>query len=204
MLNMKPLLRFVFLSLITLVFPLAGKSQPHTLLLDFSGYQQDNQLVLRWTFRSGSLCEGTRIERSADGLAFNLVGEIPGVCGSPGSAFTYTFVDSFPNVNAVNYYRLELGNFGFTSIINVEFIKAGTSGFVVMSDNTGQTDILFQNSSGRRANAVIYNSVGKRVLELEGSRSRISLPSGKLAAGVYLLLLNFSDNTSVSGNFILP
>ena len=93
-------------------------AQPHILLQDFSGYQQDSKITLRWTFRSGSLCEGTQIERSADGLTFNKIGEIPGICGNPGSAFTYTFVDSFPNVNTVNYYRLELGNFGFTSIIN--------------------------------------------------------------------------------------
>lgn len=201
--NMKPLFRFIFLSLITLAFPLSGKSQPHTLLQDFSGYQQDKQLVLRWTFRSGSLCEGTRIERSADGLAFNLIGEIPGICGSPGSAFTYTFIDSFPKVNAVNHYRLELGNFGFTSTISVEFIKAGSTGFVVMSGNSGQTDILFQNPSGRKAKAVIYSSSGNRVLELDGAGRRITLPSGKLASGIYLLLLNFSDNTSVSGNFII-
>ncbi len=201
---MKPILRFVFLSLITLVFPLAGKSQPHTLLLDFSGYQQDNQLVLRWTFRSGSLCEGTRIERSADGLAFNLVGEIPGVCGSPGSAITYTYIDSFPQVNSVNHYRLELGNFGYTTTISVEFLKAGSNGFVVMSGNSGQTDILFQNPSGQKTTAIIYSSSGKRVLELDGSGRRIALPPGKLVAGIYLLLLSFSDNTSISGNFILP
>jgi hypothetical protein len=201
---MKPVFRFFFLSLIVLIFHLAGKSQPHTLLLDFSGYQQDDRLVLRWTFRSGSLCEGTRIERSADGLAFNLVGEIPGICGNPGSAFTYTFTDSLPKANALNYYRLELGNFGFTSTISVDFIKAGSNGFVVMSNNSGQTDILFQNPSGRKATAIIYSSLGKRVLELDGTGRRITLPSGKLAAGIYLLLLNFSDNTSVSGNFILP
>lgn len=201
---MKLVLRFVFLSLITLIFPLSGKSQPHTLLLDFSGYQQDNQLVLRWTFRSGSLCEGTRIERSSDGLTFNLIGEIPGVCGSPGSAFTYNYIDSFPNVNSVNHYRLELGNFGYTTTISVEYIKANSSGFVVMSNNSGQTDILFQNTPGRKATVIIYNSIGKRVMELDGTGRRIALPPGKLAAGVYLLLLNFSDNTSLSGNFIIP
>lgn len=201
---MKPVLMFVFLSLITLVFPFAGKSQPHTLLLDFSGYQQENQLVLRWTFRSGSLCEGTRIERSTDGLTFNLIGEIPGICGSPGSAFTYTYIDSFPNVNSVNHYRLELGNFGYTTTISAEFIKASNSGFVVMSNNAGQTDILFQNSPGRKASVIIYNNLGKRVMELDGTGRRIALPQGKLSAGVYLLLLNFSDNTSVSGNFIMP
>lgn len=201
---MKLVLRFVFFSLITLIFPLSGKSQPHTLLQDFSGYQQDNQLVLRWTFHSGSLCEGTRIERSSDGLTFNLIGEIPGVCGSPGSAFTYTYIDSIPIVNSVNHYRLELGNFGYTTTISVEFIKASGRGFVVMSNNSRQTEILFQNSPGRKANAIIYNSLGKRVLELDGTGRRISLPGGKLAAGVYLLMLNFSDNTSLSGNFIIP
>jgi len=179
-------------------------AQPHALLQDFSGYQQDNELLLRWTFRSGSLCEGTRIERSTDGLTFTEIGEIPGVCGNPGAAFTYTFIDSLPKTNAVNFYRLELGNYGFTSTIPVEFLKTNENGFVVLTTYTGQTDVLFPNTPGRKGKAIIYSSEGKRITEMDISGKRLSLPHGRFPTGIYLLMLAFNDNTSVSGNFIIP
>lgn len=183
---------------------LSGNAQPHALLQHFSGYQQDEQVLLRWTFRGGSLCEGTRIERSDDGLTFSRIGEISGICGSPETAITFTFTDSFPNPNAINHYRLELGNFGFTSILPVEFLKTGENGFVVLTGTIGQTDILFQNAPGRKGSAVIFSSAGKRLAEIAVNGKSISLPSGSFPSGIYLLLLAFSDNTSVSGNFIIP
>ncbi|MHC1776111.1 MAG: hypothetical protein AB9834_11930 [Lentimicrobium sp.] len=201
---MNPILRLVLLLSITLVFSFAGKTQPHTLLQDFSGYQQDNQIFLRWTFRGGSLCEGTRVERSSDGLVFSQIGEISGICGSPDAAITFNFTDSFPSPNALNYYRLELGNFGYTSTLPVEFLKINENGFVVLSTFSGQTDILFQNLPGRTGEAIIYSSDGRRLSTMAVNGKRISLPDGRFPSGVYLLLLAFSDNTSLSGNFIIP
>ncbi|MBK6347319.1 MAG: hypothetical protein IPF68_15565 [Bacteroidales bacterium] len=179
-------------------------AQPHALLQDFSGYQEGSYLVLRWTFRSGSLCEGTRIERSTDGLFYTEIGRIPGFCGNPDSPITYTFTDSLPGVNTVNYYRLELGNYGFSSIVPLEHLNLGKNSFIVFSDSTGQTEIYFHNVPGRTGTAVLYSSDGKRIMETEISGNRLSLPSGRYTPGAYLLLLAFNDNTSVSGNFVLP
>lgn len=191
--------------LLFLTFPLLSvRAQPHALLQNFSGYQQNEQIFLRWTFRGGSLCDGTLIERSEDGLIFTEIGEIPGICGSPDAAITFTFIDSFPRSNAINYYRLGLGNFGFTTTLPVEFLKTGENGFVVHSASPGQTDILFQNAPGRSGTAMIFSSDGKKQAEMSISGKRLSLPSGRFPSGIYLLLLAFSDNTSVSGNFIIP
>lgn len=195
------------IQLFTLIVFLSGlslKAQPHALLQDFTGYQNSNQITLRWTFRSGSLCEGTRIERSADGLVFEEVGQIPGVCGSSETAVTFTFTDSLPQANAVNYYRLELGNYGYTSTVSVEFLNTGDNGFIVLSSSSGQTDILFQNSQGRTGKALIFSSNGKKLAEMAFTGKRLSLPEARFSSGIYLLLLAFSDNFSISGNFIIP
>lgn len=181
-----------------------ANAQQHVLLQDFSGYQLDDHLVLRWTFRLGSLCEDTRIERSEDGLVFAEIGHIPGICGNPESSITYTFTDSCPRPNAVNYYRLELGNYGYTSALPLEFLNSGNSGFVVLSAGDGQTDVLFQNIPGRTGKAILYTGDGRRLSEFEIKGKRLRLPSGRFSAGIYLLMLAFSDNTSVSGNFVIP
>lgn len=200
---MKPSISLALLNLLLLVFPFFGISQPHALLQDFSGYQQERQLVLRWTFRSGSLCEGTRIERSSDGYIYQQIGEVPGICGNQETAFTYTFTDSLPKTNAINYYRLELGNFGFTSVIGVEHITTGSNGFVVLNSDTGLTSVFFKQVPGKKSNAVIYSSSGKRVLETTIEGNSLQIPPGRLAAGIYILLLSFADNTAVSGSFAI-
>jgi len=200
---MKPVKLLLLFVLILFSGPLLV-AQPHTLLQDFSGYQDGNYLILRWTFRSGTLCEGTRVERSTDGLVYHEIGRIPGFCGNPDSPITYTFTDSLPGVNTVNYYRLELGNYGFTTGIPVEFLKTGNNGFVVFSNQAGQTDIYFNNIPGRKGTAVIYSSDGKRIMETGIDGKHLSLPNAQISSGVYLLLLAFSDNTSVSGNIVIP
>jgi hypothetical protein len=183
---------------------LSIQAQPHILLQEFTGYQKDEQLILHWTFPAGSLCEGTRIERSTDEIIYREIGQIPGFCGSPDSPVTYSFIDSFPRVNSINYYRLELGNYGYTSSIPVECLSIGEYGFVVLSTNTGQTEILFENNPGRTGTAIIYSGDGKRISEVGINGRRISLPPGRFTSGVYLLMLAFSDDTSVSGNFVVP
>ena len=200
---MKSAARLTLFLLLFLVLPFTVMSQPHALLQDFSGYQQDRQLMLRWTFRSGSLCEGTRIERSADGHTFQQIGEVPGICGNPETAFTYTFTDSLPKTNAINHYRLELGNFGFTGVISVEHITTGTKGFVVLNTDTGHTKVFFKQVPGKKSDAVIYSSSGKRVLETTVEGNSLQIPPGRLAAGIYILMLSFADNTAVSGSFAI-
>jgi len=178
-------------------------AQPHSLLQDFSGYQQGNKLILRWTFKSGSFCDGMRIGRSSDGLIFEQLAEIPGICGNPQSAYTYSFADSLALPNAVNYYRLELGNYGFSEVLPVEFLKPGKNGFVVIQEAGGLSQIVFDNQPGRTGKAVIYSASGKRISETAIHGNRLSLGSDRWAPGVYLLLLVFNDQSSVSGNFIL-
>ncbi|MCO5258388.1 MAG: hypothetical protein M9926_16700 [Lentimicrobium sp.] len=199
-----PFKYLIFLVIITLqVLPSAGRAQVHPLLQDFSGYQQGNKVFLRWTFRSGSLCEGTRIERSADGLFYDEIGEIPGICGNPETSVTFTFIDSLPVPNTRNYYRLELGNTGFTTALEVEFIPSGDRGYTILYSDQG-AELSVENPPARKGEVSILDISGKSIDTYIFDQRRITLTRMPVIKGIYLFVLRYENGAGLSGKFIIP
>lgn len=186
-----------------LVLPSAGRAQPHPLLQDFSGYQLGNSVFLRWTFRSGSLCEGVRIERSQDGIIFNEICEIPGICGNPETSVTFTFTDSLPVPNTRNYYRLELGNTGYTTALEVEFIPAGDQGYTILYSDQG-AELSVENPPGRKGEVSILDISGKSIDSYIFDQRRIALTRKPVIKGIYLFMLRYENGAGLSGKFIIP
>lgn len=198
---MKPIYKLLSSSIFLLILPFFTWAQPHPLLQDFSGYQQGESVFLRWTFRSGSLCEGTRIERSQDGMIFTEIGEIPGICGSPEVAFTYTFTDSTPQSNASNIYRLELGNTGFTTNLLVEYIAVGDEGYSLLTTGN-EVELLIANPPARNGVAQVFDISGSLVSEFSFNNRRFLLTEKIFRSGVYIFRLRYENNAVVSGKFI--
>ena len=194
----------IFLVIITLqVLPSKGRAQVHPLLQDFSGYQQGNKVFLRWTFRSGSLCEGTRIERSQDGIIFNEIGEIPGICGRPDVAFTYTFSDSTPLVNTINIYRLELGSAGFTSNLHIEYLVVHNVGYSLHSTGN-DVELLIPYPPARSGFAQVYTITGKLIEEFGFIDRRLLLTGNISQSGIYIFCLQYENGVVLNGKFIRP
>lgn len=107
-------------SLIFLLVSLKGISTLHAQQLPylntFSATETNGQVYLNWIIASGNTCDGVRVYRSADGIEYNQIGDIGGICGSPYSAVSYEFWDTMPLLNRISYYKLELGNLGFSHI----------------------------------------------------------------------------------------
>jgi hypothetical protein len=198
---MKLIEKLFLTSILFLILPILVWSQSHPLLQDFSGFQQGESVFLRWTFRSGSLCEGTRIERSQDGMIFTEIGEIPGICGSPEVAFTYTFTDSTPLSNASNIYRLELGNTGFTTNLQVEYIAVGDEGYSLLSTGN-EVELLIANPPARNGVAQVFDISGNLVSEFSFNNRRFLLTENIFRSGVYIFRLQYENGAVVSGKFI--
>ena len=82
-----------------------------TILDDFALDLNQGKVLLAWTIKSGSVCNGIQIYRSStgDSVNFDLIEDIQGVCGDLSSPVAYTFTDEDPMPNQVNYYKLLLG-----------------------------------------------------------------------------------------------
>ena len=90
------------------------------LILDrFNALVTNGQVTLTIVIRSGSTCAGINIYRSESDSNFQLIGDIPGICGSTSEAVQYVFTDAHPIFNTLSLYKIELGGIGFSDVLTV-------------------------------------------------------------------------------------
>ncbi|MFM2134986.1 MAG: hypothetical protein RL021_386 [Bacteroidota bacterium] len=182
----KRLLLTVFLTLCRLTV----SAQTDSVLGRFSAYENEGVVYLNWSIRSGSTCDGIRIYRSPDSLRFSQIGEITGVCGSTSFEQSYDFTDSDPITNTKSYYRLELGNLGFTRVISIEvFNISNTDHLIHPNPCDRQTTIRFSNESSREHRLALYDSNGRVITELMTQEEFVLLDVSLLPSGIYLFVL---------------
>ncbi|MDY0104729.1 MAG: T9SS type A sorting domain-containing protein [Lentimicrobium sp.] len=194
---MSKYLRFLFFILFLPLFAIAQ----HPLLDNFDGFQQDDRIYLRWTFSSGSLCDGTRVFRSGDGEVFQQIGEIAGICGASGRPVIYNYIDSLPVPNALNYYRLELGNNGFTTTVLVDFLVSGEVGYTLFASVSG-VELLIADPPAREGVAQVFDLQGRLVNQFVFNTRRIALMDNPWHRGAYIFRLTYDNGSVVSGKFI--
>ena len=196
----KSLRWFLFFLIIALFLPANGWAQ-HPLLNNFIGFQQDKNIHLSWTFTSGSQCNGTRIFRSNDGERFEEIGRIPGICGASDTPVTYSFTDSLPFPNTINYYRLELGNQGFSTAFAIDYYVPGEDGYSVITSELG-VEVLVDKPPARKGVAQIFDIRGSMVDEFEFTSRRIPLMQKKGRTGMYIFRLVYENGAVLSGKFV--
>lgn len=166
----------------------AFAGEPHPILRSFSGQVSGSTIRLSWVIKGGNTCEGTKIQRSADGLVFETIGEIGGVCGSPDFDVPYLFVDSLPLANQTNFYRLELGTQGFSTPVSFPFNPLNELGFSLVMDIVQKSaTIYFENP---QAEQVTYQLLTINGVILAGGTTREDS-------------LQFNFNGSPSGIYIV-
>lgn len=129
--------------------------------------------------------------RSEDNDVFSRIGHIEGICGSTDSDETYTFVDSTAVANQVNYYKLEMGLQGFTTVIQIFFERFGNNDVLVSPNHTdGPMRILFSNPNMEQTQLTIFDRSGKPVLSRNVSGSEFNLDLVGLRTGIYYFQLS--------------
>lgn len=198
-------LRLCGLLFLILVLPSLTNSQTaDDILSKFFAVQQDDEVLIRWTITAGNTCEDTYIERSLDGISFERIGLIGGVCGSPDQPITYDFYDTMPVPNRLNIYRLELGLYGYTLPQSAEFIVLNNMGYSLQPNPMGEkTTIIFQNPQEEQIRFFLYDMNGKTVMDFTTTRDRITLYRNKLGSGVYVFELDGKD-VYLQGKLVVP
>ena len=189
--------------LLSSIFP-ALSQEADEFVDDFLAVQQNDGVFLRWTILSGNTCDGTKIERSEDGINFYKIGEIPGVCGSPDKPITYDFTDIEPFKNRVNYYRLQLGFLGITSFKTVDFIVLGDEGYSINPNPFSEGAIfLFDNPDGEEHELIIFDYKGQIAMSFKTSDNKIQLDRNYFSAGTYIFRLNTAGKVVMTGKFVV-
>lgn len=184
---------------------LQGQSQPVAILESFDVFESNGKVYLRWVIIAGSTCDGIKVFRSADNLNFERIGEIPGVCGSPSTPMPYEFTDESPVTNSVNYYRLELGNNGYSETVSVELVSLNADGFQVRPNPShGNTKIFFSNPGNAIHTLGLFNLSGTMISRQSTRTDFFDLNTAWFPAGLYLFTIVPEDQRSeITGRLLV-
>lgn len=165
-------------------------AQDASLLDNFSAFEHNGSIYLNWTVAAGTTCNGIDIYRSGDNLNFNHIGRIPGVCGNNSSPVSYSFTDENPIPNNTNYYRLELGNFGYSTTISHDFISIQNNEFQIRPHPvTSESKIYFNNSTKKECEFILYNLNGVKHLRLSTTENFFPISKDFLPSGIYVFTI---------------
>lgn len=192
-------LKYCFLVFLTL-FSMKLSSQ---VTLDyFEATEDESSIFLKWAISEGQTCNGITITRSGEGLFFQEIGRIEGVCGSPDVAVPYSFLDEYPLKNQVNYYKLELGTSDFSDVISIEYNEKNEEGYQIRPHPVRDyTTIYFDNPNFNEVELLIFDSFGRQVDEYTSKSSFIEIDATSFSSGIFFFLLETPDG-SIKGKFI--
>lgn len=174
------------------------------ILSKFFAVQVDDKVLLRWTIEKGNTCEDTYVERSSDGISFERIGLIGGICGSPDASITYEFYDSLPLLNRNNHYRLILGQYGFTTTKTVEFINYNEDGFILAPNPFNDFTIFrFENEKSEEYTIIILDLMGRNMLQKTTASDQFIISKQELGSGIFLYRL-LKEGKLLSEGKLLP
>lgn len=179
----------ILLLILTLPFSPAGQTADEVLSRYFVTELEGN-VFMRWTITAGNTCEDTYIERSADGIAFERIGLIAGICGSPDASITFEFTDTVPVYNQISYYRLMLGYFGYTKPLAIEVKKFNDEGFFAGPNPFRDfTRIAFRNDDNEEYRLLVCDMQGRSVLQMLTNGNEFIIRREELGSGIYVVRL---------------
>lgn len=164
-------------------------------LLRFYALPSDKEVQLTWMTSAETNNRLFAIERSADGIHFIEIGEVPG-SGNSNQEKKYQFTDVQP-LPAISWYRLRQvdidGKFSFTPVIMINRSGAVNSNARLFPNPVTGTSVLLnltEQISGQQQ-LMLYNQAGILVKQFTISRvagsQLITLEMGHLPAGIYTL-----------------
>lgn len=169
----------------------------------FSAQRYQDKIVLSWDIKAGSFCNGIDIERSTDGIGFTRVGDIAGVCGDPDFDITYQYLDEHPVHNAVNYYRLLLGNQDYSDTVFVQFIQFDSEWKIFPSPASSSSILVLKNPPTGAFILKIWDNNGRIMHELpESYGEQISLSTITLQTGAYHFSIEQNGKRQLTGSFV--
>lgn len=189
----------------SLFLSLAAPAQEADVILSqFIATPLEETVFLRWTITAGNTCQDTYVERSErpDG-GFQRIGLIGGICGSPSESITYDFRDTMPMPNRTVYYRLQLGDWGFTSAKAVEYIQYNAQGYVLAPNPFREsTRLIYENPDQNEYRLVIMDAKGTIVQEIRDETGDMIVSGINLSSGMYHFRMMSEEKLMFSGKMI--
>ncbi|MBK7944341.1 MAG: T9SS type A sorting domain-containing protein [Flavobacteriales bacterium] len=179
-----------------------AQSDEHPFVESFSLSVLEGRIQVQWVMKGGSTCDGSVVERSTDGVGFEAVHRIEGLCGDPDVAVPFNWADADPPELSLVHYRIEFGAEGRSSIKSVRFDQLTRSDQRFFpSPASGEATLLLNVPASALVDLDIFDAGGRVVLAnraLVGRKHALDLH--RLPAGSYTYVV-VADGRRFSGRF---
>lgn len=168
-------------------------AQENAYLSDFSVSHSNDNVIISWTTSTDFVCEDVKVEHGLDTNKMAIVYTYPGICGVEGKEANYFFVFKSLIFNKINYFRINLGVFGNSTIAQTTIIKrTGLKPLVTPNPATMQSVINFSNNNRDVAEIQIFHSNGTFTSSvIQTKENKIELASFTLnTSGLYYFSVN--------------
>jgi hypothetical protein len=165
-------------------------------LLFFNGKQEKENIELSWATATELNNDYFSIEKSIDGIKWNVLGNIPGA-GNSTHTIPYTFEDSTPD-EGTQYYRLKQtdfeGTFTYSAAIAINFEGSANANSISISPNPNSSNQLnFRGIGFDLSYTLEVKKVTGELLYTQPVNSHsIALPD--LEKGMYLITVQSAGN----------
>jgi hypothetical protein len=182
-------------------FTLNGASQTNTTLpvelLYFDAFAMDNQTVnCSWGTSTEINNDFFTLERSVDGVNFEVLGDVRGAGNYSGSLY-YEFLDQ-EAYNGVSYYRLKQtdfdGTISYSHVIAVNFATTNVSYAVYPIPFESSLNISFD--SHAEVSYSLYD-MNSKLIKKGSFLTSTNLDLAKLALGTYFIRLSSAESTEI-------
>lgn len=171
-------------------------------IVNFTAQKNNNTIALNWKVANEINIKQYEVERSIDGLNFNLIGALAG-----SNLTSYSFIDkNLPN-GAIVYYRLKMidqdGKFKNSNIVSVK-LKTNVSNAIVYPNPTmGSLNIKLYDILTSNSTLQITDVTGRLVKQqtINASMVNINVDVKDLPAGRYFIKIT-NNNQVINLSFV--
>jgi hypothetical protein len=153
--------------------------------------QNGNTVILSFTMKQGFFCNGVDILRSADSIHYQVIGSIEGVCGSSSWDVSYAFTDSMPQLNAKNFYRLDLKQLGLSDVRALHVFDLSDE-ILLYPNPVEETANLILAGDHLTAEVTVFDPAGRLYMDFKTSQKPISIDFSGLS-GIYFIRVKTRD-----------
>ena len=170
-------------------------------IINFNAKSDNNYIDLTWLTASENNNDYFTIERSIDGINFELLANINGA-GNSNTLLNYNYIDKNPS-EGLNYYRLKQtdfnGDFIYSNIVSVNYssIKNEVSVYPNILKKGCSINIDLPNESSGNYTATFYTLGDIKISEYTFNKSFTMPVSSSINGGFYYLVVASSDNKQI-------
>jgi hypothetical protein len=160
-------------------------------LTSFTGTKSNGKVLLNWKTASETNNKAFEVQRSTDGVNWQMIGSVPGAMHSS-TERQYHFTDNMPAAGK-NYYRLLQkdidGRFSYSGIVIIEIF--GDHFQVLNTPVRGVYQLLVQ--SAKAVELSLYDASGRKAWSLKAANGIYKLDLSSQPSGIYLLQVRMKD-----------